>query len=836
MKRVGEKEHLLTKNTIFVEGEEISTRQVYDQLEQQPNATLPLINFPLRLHIYNAAKPNPDSIFYDILYRKPKREKRWINFLSKKQVDRLGQNYVNWQAFKRRMGEAPVIVSSEKIDRSAERLRAWYWNLGWFNAETSYEIDTLKNKRAEVKYYVNRHQPYVLDSLTTNIESKVVDSLYREHKNQSLIKEGQQFDAQRLGWERGRLTELFRNNGLYHFDQSNITFNADTIDTNHKALVETVITNREVKDQDSTYILPFKVHHISDVNVFTNYRNDDGLLPITDSINYNDFKLFSSGESRYKPRALTNAIFIKKGDVYKDRSRSQTYDRMNDIGIFQYPDIRFIPDPRDSTNSDLIANVFLKSKKRFGVTYDLDVSRSNIQNFGIRLGGSLLVRNVFNGLETLEFGVRGSVGSSKEASVATQNRFFNIWEIGGDVKLNFPNIIFPINVEKVIPKSMSPFTTLSAGISLQHNIGLDKQNLTGKYGYRWKPDRKRSYLFNLIDLQYVRNLNPNNYFNIYRNSYDRLNRIAANHVEVIDPAYFDQENPLLSPDPTLSIPDGANAFSRDLRTGADFGLDSEEQREANSLVERQERLTENNLIFGSSFYYTKNTRENIYDKEFSQFRVHLEAVGNSLALLAAGLGTNKDDSGKRRVSGVRFSQYVKTEIDFIKHWDLGSKNVLAVKAMGGIAIPYGNSNSIPFVRSFFAGGSNDNRGWRPYDLGPGSSGGPNEFNEANFKLAFNLEYRFNLFAALNSAVFIDVGNIWNALDNTTDDRSRFNSFKDLSELAVGSGIGFRYDFEFFVIRLDLGFKTYDPAYDKKKWFENYNLSHSVLNVGINYPF
>ncbi|HLS29280.1 MAG TPA: BamA/TamA family outer membrane protein, partial [Flavobacteriaceae bacterium] len=165
-----------------------------------------------------------------------------------------------------------------------------------------------------------------------------------------------------------------------------------------------------------------------------------------------------------------------------------------------------------------------------------------------------------------------------------------------------------------------------------------------------------------------------------------------------------------------------------------------------------------------------------------------------------------------------------------------SKNVLAVKAMGGIAIPYGNSNSIPFVRSFFAGGSNDNRGWRPYDLGPGSSGGPNEFNEANFKLAFNLEYRFNLFAALNSAVFIDVGNIWNALDNTTDDRSRFNSFKDLSELAVGSGIGFRYDFEFFVIRLDLGFKTYDPAYDKKKWFENYNLSHSVLNVGINYPF
>ena len=836
VKRVEDGKYLLTKNSIYVDGEKISNRQVYDQLAQQPNATLPLINFPLRLQIYNAAKPDPDSIFYRKLYKKPGREKRWINFLSKKQVERLGQNYVDWQNFKKRMGEAPVIVDPERSERSAERLRAWYWNAGWFNSEVEFDIDTLKNKKAHVNYSVRRHRPYVLDSLTTHIESKVVDSLYEQYKHLSLIKEGQQFDARRLGWERNRLTRLFRNNGLYYFDQSNINFNADTIDTGHKALIETVISNREVKDKDSTYSVPFKVHKISDVNIFTNFTDDTQLLPITDSIHYNNFTLYSSGKSRYKPRALTNAVFIRKGDVYKDLSRSQTYDRMNDIGVFQYPDIRFMEDPRDSTQTDLIANIFLKSRKRYGVTYDLDVSRSNIQNFGIRLGGSLLVRNVFKGLETLEIGTRASIGSSKEASVTTQNRFFNIWEIGGDVKLNFPNIIFPLNLESVIPRTMSPFTTLSAGISLQHNIGLDKQNLTGKYGYRWKPDREQSLLFNLIDLQYVRNLNPNNYFNIYRNSFDRLNRIAANHVESINPDYFEQENPILSPDPRLSIPDGANAFMKDIKAGMDFGFNKEEQQEANTLVERKDRLTENNLIFGSSFYYTKNTKESIYDHQFSQFRLHLEAVGNSLSLLTTALGNKKDEGGKHRVSGVRFSQYVKAEMDFIKHWDLGSQNILAVKAMAGVAIPYGNSNSIPFVRSFFAGGSNDNRGWRPYDLGPGSSGGPNEFNEANFKLAFNLEYRFNLFAALNSAVFVDVGNIWNVLDNTTDPRSRFNSFSDLRELAVGSGFGLRYDFEFFVIRLDLGFKTYDPAYNKKKWFENYNLAHSVLNVGINYPF
>lgn len=193
-------------------------------------------------------------------------------------------------------------------------------------------------------------------------------------------------------------------------------------------------------------------------------------------------------------------------------------------------------------------------------------------------------------------------------------------------------------------------------------------------------------------------------------------------------------------------------------------------------------------------------------------------------------------NGYYSIAGVRFSQYLKGEVHFIKHWDLGHKNVLAFKAMGGIAIPYGNANSIPFVRSFFAGGSNDNRGWRPYDLGPGSTGGPNEFNEANMKLGLNIEYRFNLLGALNSAVFVDVGNIWNVMDNVRDQRARFSTLSDLKELAVGSGIGLRYDFDFFVIRLDLGFKTYNPAHDKKKWFEDYNFAHSVLNVGINYPF
>lgn len=168
---------------------------------------------------------------------------------------------------------------------------------------------------------------------------------------------------------------------------------------------------------------------------------------------------------------------------------------------------------------------------------------------------------------------------------------------------------------------------------------------------------------------------------------------------------------------------------------------------------------------------------------------------------------------------------------------MGRDNIFAFRAFGGVAIPYGNANSIPFVRSFFAGGPNDNRAWRAYDLGPGSSGGRNEFNEANMKLALNAEYRYNLFGALNSAVFIDIGNIWNVLDIVEDEKATFESLADLKNIAVGSGFGLRYDFNFFVLRFDVGFKTYNPALPEgNRWFRNYNFNNAVYNVGINYPF
>jgi len=134
-------------------------------------------------------------------------------------------------------------------------------------------------------------------------------------------------------------------------------------------------------------------------------------------------------------------------------------------------------------------------------------------------------------------------------------------------------------------------------------------------------------------------------------------------------------------------------------------------------------------------------------------------------------------------------------------------------------------------------GSNDNRAWRPYSLGPGRTSAINDFNEANLKLALNLEYRFPIAGNFKGALFADAGNIWNVFDNVDDPDLTFNGFSSLKDIALGTGLGIRYDFTYFVLRGDLGFKTYDPAKDlTKRWLPGSFFGNSVLQIGINYPF
>ena len=243
------------------------------------------------------------------------------------------------------------------------------------------------------------------------------------------------------------------------------------------------------------------------------------------------------------------------------------------------------------------------------------------------------------------------------------------------------------------------------------------------------------------------------------------------------------------------------------------------------------------MIFASNFSYSKNNKSDFFYKQFYSFRGKIETAGNFLTLVSSAANQPKNEDGTRDLFGLIYSQYIKTDLEFIRHWDLKHDKSIAFRSFFGIAIPYGNSNDIPFSRSYFGGGSNDNRAWQSYSLGPGASGSVLDFNEANMKIALSAEYRFNIFQKLNGALFSDIGNIWNVLDNTIAEEAIFEGFKSLKNIAVGTGFGFRYDFNFFIVRIDMGFKTYNPARpENQRWLKEMRFDKSVLNIGINYPF
>lgn len=828
VKRVKADEHLITKNTIIENGKVNKEERVNNIIIQRTNLGMEsFFGFPLRLHVYNLARPNIDSILQAKVLSDSSKVRWKTALLSKKQFDREIQSRKNFNSWLKRTGEAPTILNEEKTAKTVTNLRKYYYSKGWFDNEVNYQIEKDSSKRAEVTYTVVKNKPYFLDSLKPIISSPAIDSLYGKFSKASLLKKGEQYDEQNFENERERINTFLRNSGFYYFGQDYIRFVTDTIGTNHKVNTELIIADRSIRTDDSTSIEPFKVYKIKEVNIFTDDNFENRFKAISDTTTYKDYNLYSKEKLRFRPKALTDAIFINKGDIYTDLARSRTSRYLNDLQMFRYPSIEYVENRDDTT---LTANIYLEPKKKYGLSLDLDVSQSNIQTIGFSVTPGLKIRNIFRGAETLEISGIAAIGASKDGN-DNEDAFFDINEFGGNVRLSIPRLFTPFNTDSIIPKYMSPNTAINLSITGQQNIGLDKQTLSGLLSYNWLPSTTVSNTLELFNVQFVKNLNTSNYFGVYSNSFGRLNSIARSI------NYIDNDESLVDDSlPNRFSP--ADQFIDDVLAGnTSLTSNDDDFLIVNNIEERKQRLTENNLIFSSSFDYKKDKRANIFDNDFSIFKWRIEIAGNLLSNLSEVFGSSKNENGNYEVFGVAFSQYFKTEIDYVKYFDLGRKNVFAFRSYAGIAIPYGNSNSIPFAESFFAGGPNDNRAWTAYNLGPGSSTTTNEFNEANFKIHLSAEQRFGLFGDLRGALFVDAGNIWNVLDNVVDEKATFTGFSSLEDIAVGSGFGLRYDFDFFVLRFDTGFKTYNPSLPEgERWFKDYNFRNAVYNIGINYPF
>jgi len=246
------------------------------------------------------------------------------------------------------------------------------------------------------------------------------------------------------------------------------------------------------------------------------------------------------------------------------------------------------------------------------------------------------------------------------------------------------------------------------------------------------------------------------------------------------------------------------------------------------------------LIVGINYSFIATNKRNNKQRNISYFRGNIETAGNMLRS-----GNKLFNSAKMgetyQILGITYSQFVKTDIDYRFYHNIINEQQLAIRVSLGFGLPYGNSEFLPFEEAFSLGGANSIRAWQFRSLGPGkyNDDGINSFDKTgDIKFESNIEYRFPLFSVVEAALFFDAGNIWYLNHNEQFDGGEFIPKDFISEIAMGTGIGTRLNFGFFIIRLDGGIRIKDPSKPtgQRYVFTKNQLKDINWNIGIGYPF
>jgi len=243
---------------------------------------------------------------------------------------------------------------------------------------------------------------------------------------------------------------------------------------------------------------------------------------------------------------------------------------------------------------------------------------------------------------------------------------------------------------------------------------------------------------------------------------------------------------------------------------------------------------EDKFIPASNYIFTFNNQKIYKISNYTYLRTKAEISGNIFATIGSIVNLNTNNDGNYIIFKNPFSQYLKLDVDIRRYLMFSKQNTLVIRGYYGLGYAYDNSDELPIQKQFFSGGVNSIRAWEAFTLGPGLINESNTYSTGDIKLELNLEYRFPLFNALKSALFIDAGNIW-SIKNDPREGSIFKINTFINELAIGVGAGIRYDFDFFVIRLDIATKLRDPSLTNK-WVNNPLNGNFRYNLAIGYPF
>lgn len=689
----------------------------------------------------------------------------------------------------KRIGEAPVIYQDYQTIQSMQHLQVYLRNKGYYDAIVA---DTIifneKKRKANLAFTIQSGLPYLVNNYRYRIDDPRLAPLVFSDTAYQTVKPGDIFDVDELNAERQRIATLLKNHGYYDFSVDNVQYLADTTLTAKEVDLTMEIGDGDL-NSESDSLVHFRKY------VVRNYRINTSFAPMQlaqkngemalDTLFEPPYTFIYKDKLRYNRELLENINRIKDSTYYSLLNVEKTFRSLNQLQQFKVVNLNFdeVPELGNDSIGVLDCNLLLSPNPRQSFSVEVEGTNSS-GNLGVAGTINCQHFSLFHGAEILDITLR-TAWERQEALVSNSTFDFNTRELGLEASISLPKFLAPLKGNRFF-KYQVPQTVFTAGYNYQQRPEYTRTIANFKFGYSWKSKAYRTNYLNLLDWNMV---------NLSAFDQDFINSIQDLYIKS---SYTDH------------------------------------------------------MIMAMNYTLVDNTQHIERDNTYHYFRWGAESAGNLLAAAVKLSGRDKyqtvdPDTNEQleyyRVLGTRFAQYLKTDLEYRYGYQLDKYNSLVSRAFLGIALPYGNFDVIPFEKKYFGGGANGIRAWQVRTLGPGTylapeGSYPNQ--NADIKLEGNLEYRYRLLGIVEGAFFLDAGNIWaiNSKDNREGAVFQFNQF--FKEIAIGTGAGLRFDFNYFVFRLDMGIKMRDPSLPAGRRFiwGNYPITgdHFNFNFAIGYPF
>lgn len=791
-KHVPEDEFLLRKVKIeFLNSNNsntISKEELYDLLLQKPNRKV-FSNFRFYLRLYNLS--NQQRIDQKIVKKQINIDK--VN-LKIKQQNRssliLDSNYIQKPLKERKLafgeriqntGEAPVIYSALKLNRTKEQLKNYLFNKGYFKNEITDSTTVLDNGQIDIQYFIHLREPMYLSSIKYQCPEILISSYLDSIESNSFLKKGAIFDTDNLVKERNRINDFLTNSGFYNFNKEFIYFDIDTNYVSKTVNITLGIQNYKKIDKinNSFQDLTHKQFKISKLNIQIGDSSKFNNIAKLDSIENSFFKIVNYQPINFKSKVFKNSIFFKKDDYYKKSVAQQTYRSLISLGLFKYVNISF----DTLTDNKLVGNIELTPSKTQNLSLSLD-GTNNERLFGFQGGIDYFHNNLFHGGEKILISLKSSfeiqllLTDSKETGISNKP---NTTEFGPEFHFYLPKYLL-INKIGNLRKHINPITEFTGAFNIQDRPDYYRRNQELSFGWVFHENKTTTWhinplLISIVDIE--------------------INSDFQNQIESYNDQYI------------------LSSFQDHVVAGGVFSFEYNGQ----------------NLSYNSNSLYFKTTFESAGGTLFN-FHELINKDKNPL--------TDSYD-----FLGIRYAHFQKATLDLRYYQGLSDRSKIVYRIYSGVGIPKKNlSDALPFEKSFFAGGSNSLRAWRARSLGPGSyfEDSTRYDKIGDIKFEGNVEARFPISKWIEGAFFVDFGNIWLIGYDSLRPEGKFNWNNVLDDIAIGTGFGLRLNFEFFILRADLAIPFKNPGIpkDNNQWIfkseKRDDHFSPLLNLGIGYPF